>query len=264
MRKNRKTKVLAGLLTLSLVAGTLAYFSEEMSIDNPFKTQKYGGETIERFTPEDEWEPGGEVNKDVQAKNTGNYPLYVRVKFSEKWERTTKDADGNPTTEVISQLDSVNDYDKFFPTDKDTALTDGSSVYKNLSGATGTNPKWKDGGDGWYYYDEKLEENETTSILLDSVTLCTNANMGKYTEVKKYAVVAEGTTPTEDDYKESTTAPTVNPGQELYQKVVTTLDSNDAGLAGAQYTLTVTTQIAQADANAVTGWNYYPGKTTTP
>lgn len=260
----KKIKVLAGLLTLSLVAGTLAYFSKEMSIDNPFKTQKYGGETIERFTPENEWEPGGEVNKDVQAKNTGDYPLYVRVKFSEKWERTTNDSQGNPTTQVISQLDSVNDYDKFFPVNQSTAVTDGSSVYKNLSGATGTDPKWKDGGDGWYYYDEILEENATTSILLDSVTLCGNADMGTYKPVKKYAVVAKGTIPDDNDYTESDTVPTVGEGQELYQKVVTTLDSNNAGLAGAQYTLTVTTQIAQADADAVSDWAYYPGKTTTP
>ena len=89
--KKAKVKAFAGILALTLVVGSLAYFTKTMSIDNPFSTKKYGGETVEKFTPEKNWEPGAEVNKDVTVKNTGDYDVLVRVKLTEKWVNKTTD-----------------------------------------------------------------------------------------------------------------------------------------------------------------------------
>lgn len=271
MKKSRKIKVMAGLLALTVVAGTFAYFSKTMEIKNPFATKKYGGETIEKFTPELNWEPGGEVTKEVQAKNTGDYPLYVRVKFDEVWER----GEGTNKT-TIQSLSSVSEAggtstknDAFFPanidvTDLENAITDGkSSVYKNLVGVgTGSDSKWLDGNDGWFYYKTELAAGEMTSQLMNFVTLCKNANMGTYTKDTLYAVVNDDVSADqvpEDAY--TTVMPDkVDAGKVMYQKAVVKLDEQNAGLAGANYTLTITTELLQANADAAKAaeWSYTP------
>ena len=254
MKKTKKVKLIVGLLTLALVVGTLAYFTKTMSIDNPFATKKYGGETVEKFTPENNWEPGGQVTKEVQAKNTGDYDLWVRVKFDEKWERDGAEIEGT----VLSSTDAA----KFFPTSADNVVTGGSSVYKNLVGVTdGT---WIDGKDGYFYYKTTLKSGDMTSKLLDYVTLCKDANMGEYAVSEmKYAVVDENITAEQlkdEDYTLSTAPDEIPAGKVLYQKKVVSLDSSKAGLAGANYTLTITTELVQATAEAANGWATYPGK----
>lgn len=254
MRSTKKVKVLAGLLALALVAGTIAYFTKSMSVDNPFSTKKYGGETVEKFTPENNWEPGGQVTKEVQAKNTGNYDLYVRVKFDEKWERDGKVIAG---TELSSA-----DKTKFFPDSADKSVQDGSSVYKHLSGVE--NKFWKDGNDGYFYYTKALSKDQMTSTLMDYVTLCKDANMGSYTVSEmKYALVDAGKTAdelTDADYTLSAAPDQVPDGKVLYQKKVVSLDAENAGLAGANYTLTITTELLQASADAAkaNGWTVTP------
>lgn len=266
MKKSKKITALAGLLALTVVAGTLAYFSKEMAINNPFATQKYGGETIEKFTPELNWEPGGQVTKEVQAKNTGDYPLYVRVKFDEKWER----GEGKNKTEIqsLSSVTATEDGSKkntaFFPTSADVDVsnaltTNASSVYKHLVN-TGD---WEDKGDGWFYYKTELAAGAMTSQLMDYVTLCNQANMGTYDVTTLYAVVDASKTAdqlTDADYNLTEAPGSVPAGKVMYQKVVTKLDDSNAGLAGANYTLTITTQLLQADANAAkeAKWGYTP------
>lgn len=254
MKKNKKTILIAGIAALVLVAGVLAYFSKTMSIDNPFATKEYGGETVEKFTPEGDWEPGEQVTKEVQAKNTGDYDLWVRVKFDEKWERNGAVIPGTQ----LSSTDSV----KFFPASADTSVTGGSSVYKHLAGVA--DDSWVDGGDGYFYYKTTLKKDDVTSTLLDYVTLCKDADMGTYavSEMKYALVVASKTAAelTDADYTLSEAPETIPEGYVLYQKKVVSLDKNNAGLAGANYTLTITTEIAQADPAAVSGWETYPGK----
>ena len=60
MKKNKKVLVLSGLLVLAMVAGVLAYFNKTTTINNPFSTKSYGGETVEKFNPGEgeDWEPG--------------------------------------------------------------------------------------------------------------------------------------------------------------------------------------------------------------
>ena len=254
--KSKKVKIAAGLLALTLVAGTLAYFSKTMSIENPFSTGEYGGETVEKFTPEKDWEPGEKITKEVQVKNTGDYDLYVRVKFDEKWER-------NDTVITGTGLSSA-DKTKFFPTDANTSVKGGSSVYKHLVNTTGENAAWKDGNDGYYYYSKVLKKDQMTSQLMDYVTLCADADMGIYTEsAVKYALV-DSSKKAEDlkdtDYTYDKVPDEINENQVLYQKKVISLDSSNAGLAGAEYTLTIKTELLKADSTAATanGWTVTP------
>lgn len=254
MKKTKKVKAFAGLLALTLVVGSLAYFTKTMSIDNPFSTKKYGGETVEKFTPENNWEPGGQVTKEVQAKNTGDYDLWVRVKFDEKWERDGKLIEGTNL--------SSNDAAKFFPTSADNAVAGGSSVYKHLAGVAGGT--WKDGGDGYFYYKTTLGKDQSTTQLMDYVTLCKDANMGEYTvSGMKYALVDESKKAedlTDADYTLTQAPNDIPDGKVLYQKKVVALDDTKAGLAGANYTLTITTELVQANADAAKGWTVTPTK----
>lgn len=254
MKRTKKVKVAAGFLALTLVAGSFAYFSKTMSVDNPFSTKEYGGETVEKFTPENNWEPGGQVTKEVQAKNTGDYDLWVRVKFNEKWERDEAVIEG-------TSLSSA-DTDKFFPESADAAVPNGSSVYKHLAGVI--DGSWIDGGDGYFYYNATLKSGDATSNLLDYVTLCKDADMGTYTVSEmKYALVDENVTADQlkdEDYTLTAAPDEVPAGKALYQKKVISLDSANTGLAGANYTLTITTELVQANAEAANGWTTYPGK----
>ncbi len=269
MKKTGKVKAIAGLVVLTLVVGTLAFFSKTMSIDNPFSTKKYGGETVEKFTPKKDWEPGGEVTKEVQAKNTGDYNLWVRVKFDEVWKRDGQEITGTALSSVATDAQDSSKKvtsTKFFPTSDETSVVGGSSVYKHLAGVEGKT--WVDGGDGYFYYKKTLESGDMTSKLLDYVTLCNDADMGTYTVSEmKYALVDDTMTAdqlTDNDYtlSEKDVPAEIPTGKVLYQKKVITLDSSDAGLAGADYTLTITTELLQANEDAATqnDWATYPGK----
>lgn len=258
MRKSGKIKVLAGLLALMLITGTFAFFQKEMSIENFFSTKKYGGELVEKFTPETEWEPGGKVTKEVQAVNTGNYPLYVRIRFEEEWERKGTKFD---------VLSSVKDKGKFFPTSASTEIVENSSVYKHLInvGESKNDAKWIQGSDGYFYYAGILEAGKATEKLMDYVVLCNNADMGSYIEKFYYAIVDEDVTADkvkESDYKElmGASLPSVETGKVLYQKKIVTLDEKNAGYADADYTLTVVVELLQAnkDAASENGWVYIP------
>lgn len=250
MKKSKKLKMAAGLLALALVAGTLAYFAKTMTVDNPFSTKKYGGETVEKFTPEKNWEPGGQVTKEVQAKNTGDYDLYVRVKFDEKWEREGQVITGT----ALSSADA----ERFFPASADASVAGGSSVYKHLAGVM--DKTWQDGNDGYFYYSKTLQKDQMTSSLMDYVTLCKDADMGTYTvSDMKYALVDAATTAdqlTDADYTLTEAPGEIPVGKVLYQKKVVTLDSNNAGLAGANYTLTITTELLQANSDAAKDNNW--------
>lgn len=258
MKKNRKKVLVAGIVALAVVAGVLAYFSSTMSIDNPFSTKEYGGETVEKFTPKKDWQPGDKVTKEVAAKNTGDYPLFVRVKFNESWTRNGGEIDG-------TVLDSA-DGDKFFPASEDSAVKGGSSVYKELPGLD--DGSWIDGGDGYYYYKTALAAGSMTTNLLGSVTLCKDADMGSYkSSGVRYALVdksvkAEDLEDEDYDRTQAPSADEIGPDQVVYQKVTSSLDENNAGLAKADYTLTITTEIIQANSDAAneTNWGYIPSK----
>lgn len=86
--KNKKS--LGGILLLALtvgVVGSLAYFSQELTKTNEFKTAKYDTTIEEEFTPPTDWLPGVEVNKDVTVKNSGNVDVVVKATLTESWTR---------------------------------------------------------------------------------------------------------------------------------------------------------------------------------
>ena len=247
-KRSRKLPVAIGLVMVIAIGGVFAYFNQTITVDNPFSTKEYGGEIVEKFTPEEDWEPGEQITKEVTAKNTGDYDLFVRVKFSEKWERDGELIDGTDLTSA--------DGGRFFPESAANAVVGGSSVYKNMAGLT--DGSWLKKNDGYFYYGVKLSPGASTSKLLDYVTFCDDAYMGSYTEKMLYAQVTSGTEPGDGDWTE--TRPVTAEGMDIYQKKVFEVDPDDMGLAAANYTLTITTEIIQADGDAASeaGWIYIP------
>lgn len=280
---NKKSKVaVAGVATVALVGGTLAYWGSSSTINNPFSTKSYEGETVEKFNPKegDGWEPGGKVDKQVTVKNTGDYPIYARVRFSETWTRDGKEISTKypmwSTTIDEESADNKWSYNQnFFPGEDtgDTIKPDGdlSAVYKdlNLKEAAGTEDTsedvdWIQGNDGWYYSD-LIPENGKTEELLKYVRLLKGADMGTYEDVNWVSLDgenwekgsltvtknADGTQTVTIDYENPKRMDEVitDPNQDVYQKVETTLKSGEEGFANADYTLTIITQLCQSIKN---------------
>jgi alternate signal-mediated exported protein, CPF_0494 family len=290
---NRKMKlILAGLAIIALVGLTWAFFNTQSEIDNNLHTKEYGAETIEKFKPDQELEPGTEITKEVGVKNTGDYDLVVRIRLEEVWARNDVSfislnsiADNGSFNETI--VSAILDTDTGLATatqvDAEDGLVDGdeSVMYKNLPGIE--SGKWVKGADGWFYYATTLKARDTTELLLASLKLAGNTDMGKYTNVQKYSqtevVVIEALEAAYDEAREAYLEDASNKGAMdlasaaledaynwqterpedtdsiTYQKMETKLADGAKGYAAADYTLTMVTQVCQATKEAVdTTW----------
>ncbi len=263
MQRKKKISVaaLCGLLAAGVVAGTMAYWNQTATIENPFDTGKYGSETVEPFfIPPDIFEPGVEVDKDVLVKNTGNVDMIVRAKLSETWTRKGETAAYKDSVKEGFDVYSTNQVN---PTDGLTAA-DGSVVTKKFS----TSTNWIKGNDGWYYYRTNLAGGASTDIWLDAVELLDNADIGNF-ETLYYVSSTPASVPEAQwvwyPYDSSKDMPKYidangnpvekgTPGaqQVLRNKAVTKYKSDNVkGYSDSDYVLTVTTQTVQASQEAL-------------
>ncbi len=230
-RKSKKLFALVGLFAVALIAGISAYFYQEVILNNQFSTQQYGGAMVEIYTPKNNWEPGMEVTKIVSVENTGDYDLFVRVKMTESW---TYNLSTDPF--YTSNSDSLLFYMAAY--DDPIVEPDGTVVYKNLN--VEADDHWTQHTDGYFYYEYKLKPGEATQSLLESVTLAAQASMGDYVVKTFYK--------TDGSWIEVTEAFPL-PATYAMIKSESVLIS-DTGYANAFYTLTITTDLIQADAQA--------------
>lgn len=262
---NRKIKawLSMGLLALAIVGCTWAYYSNSSSINNQLSTKAYGSTITETFTPRDDWQPGQKVDKVFAVKNTGGSDLVVRVKMDESWARSGS----TPFKTLSSAATDSAEQKKIFNVSQGNETdglvdADATVVAKDLNATD-----WVF-DNGYWYYKAVLTAGNTTSALLNSITLYKDADMGKYT-VTSY-------------YHEGTAAPTFEPGDAgdtgtatggwekftgavpkpttagdtIFIRTVSKLDPAAAGYAGADYTLTITAETCQATLDAVkTEWS---------
>lgn len=271
--KNKKILGIAALAAVTAVGGSFAYFQQTMVADNPFNTGSYGTTLQESFNPADgeNWQPGATVSKEVKVVNTGNQPVIVRAKFDETWTRKGEDtpfksisAADAATADGESSKKITNVYQAPTTADEDDGSTNGLTenddtvVRKNL----GTSSKWILGADGWYYYISEVqpagETGSETDLLLESVTLASDLDLGAATTRYTYSV--NGLDPIEvlDDFvvdgkvdlKALSTRLGLSKGDKLTTDVKVGTE-NGTGYSNADYVLTVTTQTVQATADAV-------------
>ncbi|MFI3205992.1 MAG: BsaA family SipW-dependent biofilm matrix protein [Clostridia bacterium] len=269
MKKNKKLAViLAGVLAVSAVAGSFAYYSETKSIDNTMETNVYGDTLTEVFTPDSNWEPGEEADKIVGVTNTGDYDIVVRIKMSETW--TFSETVGDTLTINSDEVNFyVDDAEESKQIDADDGLTDdgnseptdydGSVVYKEFIEELDT--YWTyNSADGYYYYNSILESGQSTGALLSSITLCEDTDMGVYETTTYYQVTTSETAPTAAVTDTSWTVlgatdsladVTVPDGSYLHIRTVSTITEDKEGYAGATYVLTITSETCQATEDAV-------------
>ena len=152
MKKNRKSIIFLLLLFVFFltIGGTIAYFSSRDTFVNEFDAANYVIEVEETFESPDNWTPGTTTPKEVIATNRSDMPVAVRIKLTPSWI----DKNGNP----LSLYDSD---------DNKVALINFTSGYKS---------KWAY-IDGYYYYLDPLEVDESTTSLLESVTFNPNVKV---------------------------------------------------------------------------------------
>lgn len=130
-RINKKVILLAVSLLLILsaaIGGTVAYLIDQTgSITNTF--------TPAKVTPEVKEDFGNNVKNNVQIKNDGNVPAYIRVKIVVTW----KDKDGN----VYGAAPKAG-------TDYNWTMLENSKWFLK---------------DGFYYYSEPVAAEGTTDVL---------------------------------------------------------------------------------------------------
>ena len=145
-KKKRKKRYIVSILALSVlilgsVFGTYAWLTYHQELPNHLSVGKYEVTTQEKFDPTG-WDKGVTVGKKVWVENTGDLPVYVRVKIIPFWK------DGKPFS--IKGEDGKC---------KDTAKL-------NIN----TPSNWVKVGN-FYYYTKLLKGKEKTDNLLESVTL---------------------------------------------------------------------------------------------
>lgn len=144
-----KTLVVSIISLLTIMGGTLAYFTTSTSFTNTFKAGKYQNQIVEEFTAPTNWTPGTTTSKTVKITNNGTINMAVRASYTEKWT----DANGNE----LPLKDSNN----------------------NVAAIINFNSGWTKDNDGYYYYGSKtnktvLQPNETSSSFINSVTFNSN------------------------------------------------------------------------------------------
>lgn len=176
--KNKKSLcAIISLLSVVLIASTVAYFSRDLIMENRLNTAKYDTVIDEEFIPTDKWTPGVEIAKKVTVKNIGNVDIVVRVKMTELWQRSEDIIDPNNPDNILSYKGSV--LTNTFVTEdgvyhdaviknfvKDMVynyedIKDNLEVYKN---------KWIHYGN-YYYYLGTVTSNMSSNGLLESVTM---------------------------------------------------------------------------------------------
>lgn len=259
MRRKTKVWLATGLLALTVVGCTWAYFTSTSHIDNRLSTKAYGNTITEKFTPRDDWQPGQEVEKVFAVKNTGDSTLVVRVKMDESWARS-----GSTPFKTLSSTTAKNGIFNVSQGNETDGLVDADATVVDKEIDT---TDWVF-HDGYWYYKTLLTTGGTTSALLNSITLYKDADMGKYIVTSYYHKGAVEPTFEPRDAGDTGTAtggweeftgavpkPTAD-GNKIFIRTVSKLDPAAAGYAGADYTLTITAETCQATLDAVkTEWS---------
>lgn len=286
MKLNKKAIAGVGLGALALVGGTFAYYSQTASLDNPLKTGSHAESLVEEFTPpsdEENLKPGQRWDKVVGAENTGDYPVLVRIKMEEKWQRKAADGsfDANATayktissTEDGKKVDLFNNgiYDgttkifdavQILDNDGVTPAEDGTVMHKilNIGTVAGT---WIDGGDGYWYWNGVLEPKTKTTDFMSELVLATDVDLGFYETTESYVILSaeqldeNGKIPANVTPNWVTVEKggsirdiTVPENSKMFRKAESKLVTGKEGYADSNYTLTITSEFVQATKDAV-------------
>ena len=163
-KKKVSALLIAGILSIGAIGGTLAWFTSQDSVTNAFQTGSIdnpgntdGGINIEENFEKNDAEnmtPGDEVTKEVSVTITASYNQLIRAKIEKVW----KDSKGNVVTHYIISEGKAKDKqgsDVTVPTiqylnltEEEASSTDGAqSLDKNLIILNLDKDKWINNSD---------------------------------------------------------------------------------------------------------------------
>lgn len=223
--KNKKSLIaITSLMLIVLVGGSIAYYNQSIAIDNKLKTTSYKTEIVEKFTPDYDWQPGQRVTKEVGVENTGTGSIVARAKWEETWSNGAKVTSSDPSSSVVAK-----EYGQ----------------------------KWIYHEDGYYYYDGViLAGGKSEDKFINSITLSESVDIANTSETVIYYSTMNDTptTITNDPKTGWVIAPNgIIPDDATYNKTIVT---GTGDYAGANYTLTITVEVYQANKNAVAKTNF--------
>ena len=143
-KRNKSLIALLLVLTVGLIGLTIAYFSNEASVENRFESKQYGTTVEEEFISPSDWRPGDSTDKTIKVTNSGEVDEAVRISYTEIW--TSKNGDELSLSQNGNRAAVIN----FSDNNDWLEVTEGGKLY--------------------YYYKYKLAPTEETSTLIDSVT----------------------------------------------------------------------------------------------
>jgi len=156
--RKAKPVILTGCIVMAVLlvlGGTLAWFTAADEVLNIAKRNEKAKEFIvvevDVFDPEPE---DGLYTKQVGAQNVGDIPAFVRLLVLPVF----KSADGSLLPAVLGYLDDSTGAP--VPPDANVIVTDFNLA--NWDGSEWTGGDWADGGDGYFYYLNRLDPGIST------------------------------------------------------------------------------------------------------
>ena len=149
MKKKRNLIVVCCVAVVIFVATTIAYFSNGFDFLTGFGAEPFNTSVTEQFVSPQNWKPGDVTDKQVIATNNSDIDVAVRLSYTEKWVTANGDTISNKNNGekmAIINLDNRTDWVKF---------------------------------GGYYYYNDVLSKNESTSSFLSSVAFNPSAVIGE-------------------------------------------------------------------------------------
>ncbi|MDO5569712.1 MAG: BsaA family SipW-dependent biofilm matrix protein [bacterium] len=152
-KKNKKKLLMVlGISILTVLGGTIAYFTTSTDLTSLFKVGLYQHEIIEEFVSPEDWTPGTTTPKTIEITNNGSISMAVRASYTESW------ASANNTPIPLKDAED------------------------NIASIINFNTGWTKDVDGYYYYGTKenktkLEPNQTTSSFISGVTFNENIKL---------------------------------------------------------------------------------------
>ena len=158
IKRNKPLFFILILLVLGLIGGTFAYYYNEVSFPNRFKTMTYNVTLEENFN--DDW---GTKEVFFKNKETTNMPVVLRINYNEEWSKKVNN-------ETYTLSNTVNNQDVVTKTWTNDFLNNFTL-----------------GSDGWYYYKKVLNSGDSVQVL-SSITLNENLirNNPNYNNYKTY------------------------------------------------------------------------------
>ena len=146
----------AALIAAAAIGTTFAWQQWDLSVTNELKAHSTVVEIQEDFIPD----PENDWTKEVEFVNVGDSSVFLRVSYTEYWERTV---DGEK--QALSGLDSSGN-----PIATKTWTQAWPEYWSDNKTAT---DDWVKKDDGWFYYRKVLHPGETTGDILEKVAFLT-------------------------------------------------------------------------------------------